>query len=74
MTAKSSPARLGDHHLGAVSVELGPQVLMLQGYLREEEIRNQRGSGEIEILKMRFCRFTILISDAHESSVQLIAD
>ena len=37
MTTKSSPARLGDHHLGAVSVELGPQVLMLQGHLGEEE-------------------------------------
>ena len=37
MTTKSSPARLGDHHLGAMSVELGPQVLMLQGHLGEEE-------------------------------------
>ena len=37
MTTKSSPARLGDHHLGAVSVELSPQVLMLQGHLGEEE-------------------------------------
>ena len=69
MTTKSSPARLGDHHLGAVSIELGPQVLMLQGHLRKEEIRYQRKSGAIEILKMRFCRFTIHISDAHESSV-----
>ena len=40
MTTQSSPARLGDHHLGAVGVELSPQVLMLQSHLREEEIRN----------------------------------
>ena len=69
MATKSSPARLGDHHLGAVGVELSPQVLMLQGHLGEEEIRNKRKSGEIETLKMSICRFAILLSDAHESSV-----
>ena len=37
MATKSSPARLGDHHLGAVGVELSPQVLMLQGHLGDEE-------------------------------------
>ena len=48
MTTQSSPARLGDHHLGAVGVELSPQVLVLQGHLGEEEIRNKRKSGEMK--------------------------